>query len=144
MYGSIWFILFVSILSVLHSMFLDGRVVFSLFMILCFLDLSFVLVVIFLYGCLVVHCLVVWCFHSPKLAVHFRRVVFVWHHLMCLVLYYNFVLCVFWWISSISRSENQPFFIIVLTWLVVWKFAHSCQISVILFLYPLCEGLLLK
>ena len=47
-------------------------------------------------------------------------------------------LFVFWCISSISGSENQPF-IIVLTWLaslwfVVWKLAHSCQISIILFL----------
>ena len=56
---------------------------------------------------------------------------------------------IFWCISSISRSENQPFFIIVLTWstslwLVVWKLAHSYQISIILFVYPLCVWLLLK
>ena len=54
-----------------------------------------------------------------------------------------------WCISNISRSENQPFFMIVLTWstslwLVIWNLAHSSQISVILFLYLLFEGLLLK
>ena len=48
---------------------------------------------------------------------------------------------IFWCISIISKSENQPFFIIVLTWsaclwLVVWKLESSCQISIILFLYP--------
>ena len=47
------------------------------------------------------------------------------------------------------RSENRPFFIIVLTclanlWLVVWNLAHSSQISIILFLYPHCVGLLQK
>ena len=55
----------------------------------------------------------------------------------------------FWCIIRITRSENQHFFITVLTWsaslwLVVWKLAHSCQISIILFLYPLCVELLLK
>ena len=54
-----------------------------------------------------------------------------------------------WWISSISRPENQPFFIIVLTWSVsLWFVAlnlpNSVQISIILFLYPLFAGLLLK
>ena len=39
-------------------------------------------------------------------------------------------LFIFWCISSISMSENQLFFIVVLTWstnllLVVWKLAHS-------------------
>ena len=48
-----------------------------------------------------------------------------------------------------QRQKNQPFFIIVLTWsasllLVGWKLAHSCQISIILFLYRLWVGLLLK
>ena len=56
-----------------------------------FLDLSFVLVIMFLHGCLVAHCLVVWYFHSPKFAVHFRKVAFVWDHLMYLALYYYFV-----------------------------------------------------
>ena len=46
-----------------------------------------------------------------------------------------------WWIYSISRSENQPFFIIVLTWsaslwYVVLNLANSVQISII-FLYTL-------
>ena len=64
----------------------------------------------------------------------------VWH---CIVL------CCFYVFLCISRSENHPFFIIVLTWsaslwLVVGKLAHSCQISIILFLCPPCEGLLLK
>ena len=27
---------------------------------------------------------------------------------------------------------------------MVWKLAHSCETSIILFLYPLCEGLLVK
>ena len=52
-------------------------------------------------------------------------------------------------ISIISSSENQTFFIIVLTgspslWLEVWKFESSCQISIILFQYPRCVGLLRK
>ena len=57
-------------------------------------------------------------------------------------------LFIFWCISSISRSENKPFFIIVLTWSaslwLVWKLAHSCLISIILFRYPLCVGFLIK
>ena len=56
---------------------------------------------------------------------------------------------VFWRISCISRSENQPFFIIVLTWsasfwFVIWNLMHSSQISIILFQYPPCVGLLLN
>ena len=58
-------------------------------------------------------------------------------------------LFVFWRISSTSSSEKQLFFITVLAWsarlwLVVWKFVHCCQISIILFLYPRSIGLLLK
>ena len=54
-----------------------------------------------------------------------------------------------WWISIISRSENQPFFVSVLTWsaslwFVVLNLLNSVQISIILFLYPLFAGLLLK
>ena len=88
-----WFILFVSILNVFHSMFLnDGRVVFHYsWFSLHFPDLSLVLVIMFLPGCLVVYRLEVWCFHFPKLAVLFRRIVFVFHHLVCLLLYYSFV-----------------------------------------------------
>ena len=45
---------------------------------------------------------------------------------------------IFWCISNISRSDNQLFFIIVLTWLaslwLVRNLAHSSQISIILFL----------
>ena len=70
----------------------------------------------FLPGCLVVYRLGVWCFHLPKFAVLFRWIIFVWHHLICLILYYSFVYVFFLWISSISRSENQPLLIIVLTW----------------------------
>ena len=52
-------------------------------------------------------------------------------------------------ISSISRSENQTFFFIGLTWsaslwLVIWKLVYSCQISITLFLNPLGKVLLLK
>ena len=51
------------------------------------------------------------------------------------------------WISSISRSENQIFFVIVLTWsaslwFVALNLPNSLQISIILFLYPLFAGLL--
>ena len=61
---------------------------------------------------------------------------------------FAFVLGVCWcvylyicyWISSISRSENQPFFIIVLTWsarFVALNLLNSVHIFIILFLYPL-------
>ena len=146
-----WFILFVSILSVFHSMFLnEGRIVFHYsWFSLHFLDLLFVLAIVFLPGCLIVYLLGVCCFHLPRFAVLFRWIVFVWHHLVCLVLGYSFVSVFFLWISSNSKSENQPFFVIVLSWsanlwLVVWNIESSCQISIILFLWPLCEGLLLK
>ena len=54
-----------------------------------------------------------------------------------------------WWISSISRSENQPFFVIVLTWsaslwFVALNLPNSVQISIILFLYSLFARLLLR
>ena len=43
-------------------------------------------------------------------------------------------LCVFWSICRILRSENRPFFIIVLTWSaslwLVWKLAHSFQLVI--------------
>ena len=55
---------------------------------------------------------------------------------------------IWWCISRISRSENQPFFMTNLTWSaslwLLWKLAHSLQISIIPFLYLLCVGLLLK
>ena len=105
--------------------------------------------IVFLPGCLVVYRLGVWCFHLPRFGILFRWIVFVWHHLMYLVLFYSFVSVFFFWISGNSRSENQPFFVIVLTWsvnlwLVVWNVERSCQIYVTLFLYPLCDGLLQK
>ena len=44
--------------------------------------------------------------------------------------------------------RKQLFFIIVLNWSaslwLVWKLEYSCQIFIILFLYPLCVGLLRK
>ena len=49
----------------------DGKVNFSLFTILFkFSSFTFVLLKVFVFGCLVVRCLVVWCLHFPKLAVH--------------------------------------------------------------------------
>ena len=56
---------------------------------------------------------------------------------------------IYWWISRISRPDNQPFFLIVLTWpaslrFVVLNLTNSVQISIILFLYILFVGLLLK
>ena len=58
-------------------------------------------------------------------------------------------LFVFWRISSNSRSENQPFFIFVLTWsvsisLFVLNLEHSSQIRLVLFPYPLSIGLFLN
>ena len=104
---------------------------------------------VFVQGCLVGRCLVVWCFHFPKLAVHFGWAVF-FYLLLLDVLGTVLLLCslfIFWCISRIS--ENHPFFIILLAWsaclwLVVWKLEHSCQISIILLLYPFCVGLFLK
>ena len=61
--------------------------------------------------------------------------------------------CVFlficWYISSIWRSDNQPFFIIVLPWsasiwLVALNLAYSVQIFIIIFQYPLGVVLLRK
>ena len=56
-------------------------------------------------------------------------------------------LLICWCISNILRSENQPFFVIVLTWsmslwLVVLNLVQSSKISINLFLYSLCMGLL--
>ena len=55
----------------------------------------------------------------------------------------GFFLCICryicWWISRISRSENQLFLVIVQTWSI-----NSVQIFIILFLYTLFVGLLLK
>ena len=63
---------------------------------------------------------------------------------MCQVLY-----CLVSELSGVFQRQKTILFIIVLTWsaslwLVVWKLPHSCQTSGILFLYPICEGLLLK
>ena len=133
-----------SVLSVLHSMFpYDGSLVFSLFTIL-FTFSTFVFCscdsvssvslgsVAFLFS-IVGSSFLVCCFWMASLDV--TGIV-----LSCF--------CVFWCISSISRPENHPFFIVLTwsasLWLVVWKLAHFCLISIIFFLQPLCEGLLLK
>ena len=145
MLGSIWCILFVSVLSVLHSMFLnDMRVILTLFIILfrfsrfvcCSCDsVSVGLLDTVAYSFSIVgSSFLISCFWLVPL--DGLGIV-----LSCV--------CVFWYISSISMSENHIFFIIVLTWsaslwLLVWELAYSCQISIILFLNPLCEGLLLK
>ena len=138
MYGSTWFNLFITVLhlfftvlhlffTVLHSMTLsDGKLVFSPFIVPFKLSRFTFCSCVRVCSWLFVHCYVVWRF-----------------------LFLSCSLFIFCCISSISRSENQLLFIIVLTWLarlwfVVWKLAHSCQISIILFLYPLCIELLLK
>ena len=83
----------------------------------------------------------------------FCHVEFGYESLAFLYLSSRFFLCVSlyicWWISRISRSENQPLFVIVLTWSANLWFAalnplNSDQISIILFLYPILAGLLLK
>ena len=136
-YVNTWFILFVSALTALHSMFLnDGKVVFSLFIILFnfsrFNFCSCDSVCSGLFGCVELP--------FSKVGGSFRLGCF------CLLIFNVpgavLLLCwlfIFWCISIISRSENQPFIIIVLTWstslwLLVWKLAHSCQTS-ILWLY---------
>ena len=61
-------------------------------------------------------CLVVWCFNFQKLAICFGLFFFVNILGVSDILLLSCSLFVFWFISSISKSENQPFFIIVLTW----------------------------
>ena len=129
---------FVSILIVLHSMFLSGgKVVFRSFIILFKFPK-------FIFCSCVCSVLLGWLF--SEVGGSFLL------DCSCLskssVSYTVLVSCsfFFWCISSISFSENQTFFLIVLTWstslwLVVWKFAHACQISIILFLYARNVGL---
>ena len=148
-YVSTWFTLFISALTILHSMFLnDGKVVFSLLKILFkFFKINFCSYVSIRLLCWIVFCWV---------GFPFSEVGWFWMGCFCLLIFavsgdvfllsWSFI---FWCISIISSSENQPFFNIVLTWsaslwLVVWKIERSCHISIILFLYPLCVGLLLK
>ena len=69
-----------------------------------FLDLSFLLLIVFLPGCLVVYRSVVWCFHLPFI---FVWIIFVWHHLMCLVLCYRFVY-VFFGFLVIQGQKTNP------------------------------------
>ena len=61
--------------------------------------------------------------------------------------YVSLYIC--WWIFCISTSQDQPFFIIVLTWsaslwFVVLYLANSVQMSINIFLYPPSVGFLLK
>ena len=143
-YVSTWFTLFVSALTILHSMFLNyGKVVFSLFKILFKLfRINFCSCVSSWLFC----CVVFGCVGFP-----FSEVGSFWMGYFCLLIFdvsgNAFLLSwsfIFWCISIISSSENQPFFIIVLTssaclWLVVWKIESSRHISIILFLYPFCR-----
>ena len=135
------FIFSVSTLTVFQSMFLsDGDVVFFSIIIFCNSSkfLSFFVCINYLsmlFGCVGVQLLLV--FDS------FRK------DFSCLLIFGESVIAlvsclyslfVFWRIYSISRSENQPFFIIVLNWpsslwLVLWNLAHLWQTSIILFLY---------
>ena len=148
MWGGAWFILFVSVLTVLHYMFPnDGKLVFSLFIILFrFSKFTFCSCNSVCFVLMLVHYLL----YGFSI---FRSWRFILLSCFCLLIDASgtvlrfWSLFIFWCNSSISRSENQSFFIILLNWsasLVVWKVAHSCQISIILFLYPLREGLLLK
>ena len=147
-YVSTWFTLFVSALTILHSMFLnDGKVVFSLFKILFkIFKINF---------CSCVSIRLFYCVVFCWVGFPFSIVGSFWMGCFCLIfgvsgnVFLHSWSFIFWWISIISNSENQPFFIIVLTWsaslwLVVWKIESSCHIFIILFLYPLCVGLLLK
>ena len=84
--------------------------------------------IVFLPSCLVVYRLGVWCFHLPNFAVLFRWIVFVWHHLICLVLYYSIVYVCFSWISSNWRSENQ-FFLKEQPTFVGWRSDLPCWLS---------------
>ena len=116
--ASTWFTLFVSALTILDSMFLnDGKVIFSLFIILfkfsTFNFCSCDSVCSGLFGCAVFGCVE---FSFSEVGGSFRMGCF------CLLLFnvrgYVVPLCwsfIFWCISIISRSENQPFFIFVLT-----------------------------
>ena len=112
-YHNTAFILFVSFLTVIHSMFLnDSKVVFSLFIILfkfsrftfCSCDSACSR----LFGCVV--------FPSSEVGGSFRLGSFslLIPDVSGTVLL-SCSLFIFWCIFSISRSENQPFFIIVLT-----------------------------
>ena len=106
------FIFSFSILIVLHSMFLtDGKVVFCLFIILFKFFKSYFWLSYWV--CSVLLRIVVFLFSeigdSFRLNWFYLSVLGVSVCLNCLVSLFNF-----WGISSISRSENQPIFIIVL------------------------------
>ena len=147
-YASSWFTLFVSALTILHSMFLnDGKVVFSLFKILFnFFRINF---------CSCVSSRLFCCVVFGWVGFPYSEVGSFWMGCFCLMIFdvwgnvfllsWSFI---YWCISMISSSENQPLFIIVLTWspslwLIIWKLESSCHMP-ILFLCPLCVGLLLK
>ena len=136
----------VSDLTVLQSWFLwEGNVVFFWDMILLMVST----LVFFLLGqclrlCVVVHESLSWsvCLGVSDFSVFIVSVTAV-EVCWCVCGY----IC--WWVSSISRLENQPFFVIVLTWsaslwLVALNLPNFVQIFIILFLYPLIAGSLIK
>ena len=133
-------------LTVLQSCFLreGNKVFFSdmiLFMISTFFCLSWVSVCVFVLAMYWSLSLTVWLGVSgfPLFSVSVTVLGVCW--------YVSLYIC--GWISSISRSEIQTLFLIVLTWLTSLWFVflnqmNSVQISINLFLYPLFVGLLLK
>ena len=95
----------------------DGKVVFSLFMILFkfsrFIICSFDSVSLMLFVCALLGCVA---FPFSKVGSSFLLGYFCLSTLDVSGVLLVSCLFIFWCISSISRSENQPFFIIVLTW----------------------------
>ena len=94
-------------------------------------------------------CVVLWCFGHYYLAFVFGQEIlgFSVFSISVTILdvswYTSLYIC--WRISNISASENQPSFIIVLTWsaslwFVILNLANSVPISNIFFLYLLCAG----
>ena len=133
MSGSSWFILFVSIWSVLHSMFPnDDKLVCSLFIALLkfprFIFCSCDSVSLGLIGC-TLFCSVASSF--SEVSSSFRLFLFgdTWFVWYCIILFICFLMDFYY---SITRSENKPFFIIALIrsaslWHVVWKLAHLAR-----------------
>ena len=78
--------------------------------------------------------------------------VVVWFSVFCVLVGIVWSCCYysqFCYISCISRSENQSFFYIIPAlsarlWLVVLDLTHDAKITIILFLYAFCVGLLLS
>ena len=129
------FIFSVSYLTLLQFMFLsDGKVIFYssiiLFKLSKFIVCSCVSVCSLLFWCVVFLFLLV-C-SSFRLDCSYSSILGVSDIVLMSRLDLLFV---FWRISSISRSENQHFFIISLTWsaslwFAIWNIAHSYQISI--------------